>query len=39
MRLFKAIVGANQRGARGEKAGLRPADFADSLPIVALTWS
>ena len=37
MRLFEAIVDANQRAARGEKAGLRPNDFADSLPIVALT--
>ena len=37
MRLFEAIVDANQRAARGEKAGLRPDDFADSLPIVALT--
>ncbi len=37
MKLFEAIVDANQRAARGEKAGLRPDDFADSLPIVALT--
>ena len=37
MRLFEAIVDANQRAARGEKAGLRPDEFADSLPIVALT--
>src|SRR5688572_25686209 len=37
MRLFEAILDANQRAARGEKAGLRPDDFADSLPIVALT--
>ena len=37
MRLFEAIVDANHRAARGEKAGLRPNDFADSLPIVALT--
>src|ERR1041384_2569898 len=37
MRLFEAIVDANQRAARGEKAGLRPDDFAGSLPIVALT--
>src|ERR1041384_3263696 len=37
MRLFEAIVDANHRAARGEKAGLRPSDFADSLPIVALT--
>src|SRR6185503_5804753 len=37
MRLFEAIVDANQRAARGEKAGLRPNDFSDSLPLVALT--
>ena len=37
MRLFEAIVDANQRAARGEKAGLRPDEFASSLPIVALT--
>jgi carbonic anhydrase len=37
MRLFEAILDANQRAARGEKAGLRPGDYADSLPIVALT--
>ena len=37
MRLFDAIVDANQRAARGENVGLHPAEFADSLPIVALT--
>lgn len=37
MRLFEAIVDANQRAARGENAGVHPGDFADSLPIVALT--
>jgi len=37
MRLFEAIVDANQRATRGEDAGLRPDDFTDSLPIVALT--
>ena len=37
MRLFEAIVDANQRAARGESVGLRPSEFADSLPIVALT--
>jgi carbonic anhydrase len=37
MRLFEAIVDANQRAARGEDAGLRPGDHAASLPIVALT--
>ena len=38
MRLFEAIIDANHRALAGdESAGLRPADFADSLPIVALT--
>jgi carbonic anhydrase len=37
MRLFESIVDANHRAARGEKAGLHPNEFADSLPIVALT--
>jgi carbonic anhydrase len=37
MRLFEAIVDANHRAVRGEKAGLRPSEFADSLPVVALT--
>jgi carbonic anhydrase len=38
MRLFEAIVEANHRAAEGDQsAGLRPADFADSLPIAALT--
>ena len=37
MQLFEAIIDANQRAARGEKAGLRPSEFADALPIVALT--
>src|SRR4051812_30429829 len=37
MRLFESIVDANQRAARGEKAGVRVNDFADSLPVVALT--
>ena len=37
MKLFEAIVEANQRAARGESAGLRPSEFADALPIVALT--
>ena len=36
-RLFEAIVDANQRAAHGETAGLHPGDFADALPIVALT--
>jgi carbonic anhydrase len=38
MRLLEAIVTANHRAIAGDReAGLRPADFADSLPIVALT--
>jgi carbonic anhydrase len=38
MRLLEAIVDANHRALAGdERAGIRPADFADSLPIVALT--
>jgi len=38
MRLFEAIINANHRAVAGdENAGLHPADFADELPIVALT--
>jgi len=38
MRLFEAIVEANHRALAGDqKAGLRPAEYADSLPVVALT--
>jgi carbonic anhydrase len=38
MRLFEAIVDANNRATGGDaKAGLHPAEFADSLPIIALT--
>lgn len=38
MRLLEAIIDANHRALAGDpKAGLRPADFEDSLPIVALT--
>jgi carbonic anhydrase len=38
MRLFEAIVDANHRALAGDaKAGLHPADFADDLPIAALT--
>ena len=38
MRLFEAIIDANHRAAAGDQsAGLRPAEFADSLPIAALT--
>ena len=38
MRLFEAIVEANHRAVAGDKsAGLHTADFADSLPVIALT--
>jgi carbonic anhydrase len=38
MRLFEAIVEANHRALGGDaSAGLRPAEFSASLPIVALT--
>ncbi len=38
MRLLEAIVDANHRALAGdERAGLRPADFAGSLPVVVLT--
>lgn len=38
MRLFEAIMDANQRALRGDKtAGVRIADYANSLPIAALT--
>jgi len=38
MRRFEAIVDANHRATAGDaKAGLHPEEFADSLPIVALT--
>jgi len=38
MRLFEAIIEANHRAVAGDKeAGLHPADFADELPVVALT--
>ena len=38
MRLFEAIIDANHRAIAGDtEAGLRPADFADELPVVALT--
>lgn len=38
MRLMEAIVDANQRAVRGDaNAGLHVADFADALPLVALT--
>ncbi|HSY17483.1 MAG TPA: carbonic anhydrase [Candidatus Acidoferrales bacterium] len=38
MRLFEAIIDANHRAVAGDaEASLRPADFADELPIIALT--
>jgi carbonic anhydrase len=38
MHLFEAIVEANHRALAGdEKAGLRPSEWTDSLPIIALT--
>lgn len=38
MRLFEAIVEANNRAAAGDQnAGLHPDEFAEELPIVALT--
>jgi len=38
MRLFEAILEANHRAAAGDtEAGLHPADFADELPVIALT--
>lgn len=38
MRLFEAIIDANHRAVAGDaSAGLHPADFAESLPVVALT--
>jgi carbonic anhydrase len=38
MRLFEAILDANHRAVAGDaSAGLHPADFADSMPVVALT--
>src|SRR3954469_5903841 len=38
MRLFDAILDANRRAASGEAAsGIRPADFPDEMPLIALT--
>ena len=38
MRLFEAVVDANHRALAGETtAGLHPADYADALPVAALT--
>ena len=38
MRLFEAIIDANHRAVAGDaSAGLHPSEFADALPVVALT--
>ena len=38
MRLFEAIIDANHQAVAGDaSAGLHPADFADNLPVIALT--
>ena len=37
MRLLEAIIEANHKAVAGETAGLHPAEFAESLPIAALT--
>ncbi|MDR3459397.1 MAG: carbonic anhydrase [Verrucomicrobiae bacterium] len=38
MHLFEAIIDANHRAVAGDaNASLRPAEFADELPIIALT--
>jgi carbonic anhydrase len=38
MRLFEAIIDANHRAVAGDaSAGLHPAEFADALPVIALT--
>jgi carbonic anhydrase len=38
MRLFESIIDANHRAVAGDNsAGLHPADFADELPVIALT--
>jgi carbonic anhydrase len=38
MRLFEAIIEANNRAVAGDQtAGLHPDEFADELPIIALT--
>jgi carbonic anhydrase len=38
VRLFEAIVDANHRAIAGDaSAGLHPADFAEELPVIALT--
>jgi carbonic anhydrase len=38
MHLFEAIIDANHRAVAGDvNAGLHPAEFVDSLPVIALT--
>src|SRR3954464_14608648 len=38
MRLIQAIIDANNRAIAGDPtAGLRPSDYSDSLPLIALT--
>jgi carbonic anhydrase len=38
MRLFEAIIDANHRALAGDtRAGVRPSEYADSLPVVVLT--
>jgi carbonic anhydrase len=38
MRLFEAIIDANHRAVAGDaEAGLHPADYESSLPVIALT--
>ena len=38
MRLFEAILEANHRAISGDQnVGVQPADFADALPVIALT--
>jgi len=38
MRLFEAVLDANHRAVSGDtEAGLRPADYENELPIIALT--
>ena len=38
MRLLEAIIDANHRAVAGDQnAGLHPADYADGLPLIALT--
>src|ERR1700722_17859752 len=39
MHLFESIIDANHKAVAGDaSAGLRPADFADELPVIALTF-